>query len=136
MLSAKIRTAAITFVAAFSFASAVIVPTAAQARQKISKVSLCNGLQSMYELDTKVLEEDKAHHASKAKLEKDENHVTADLDKGEAAGCDISIWDGQPPAKHSPSEGLRPEGEPTSAPEPGSPPPTRPGPPPPVGSLA
>ncbi len=133
MLS-KTRTTIIALVAAFSFAGASVVPTVAQARKKVSKVSLCNGLESMYELDIKTLEQDKANHASKATLERDENHITADLDKGEAAGCDITIWQVSP-TKHLPTEGLLPEGEPKSAPELGSPSPTRPTPPPPAGML-
>jgi hypothetical protein len=134
MLS-KTRTTIITLVAAFSFGGAAIVPTASQARQKRKEASRCVGLQNLYTLDLFTLEYDKAHHASKAQIEKDENNITDDLDKGEAAGCNISIWQEQPPAKHLPGEGLRPEGEPKSLGEPASQPPTRLTPPTPAYTL-
>jgi hypothetical protein len=137
MLS-KTRTTIISLAAAFSFTGAAIIPTAAQARTKKpgKQANQCESLRGLYESDVYQEQYDKAHHASKAQVEKDETHVTEDLDKGEAGGCDISIWR-EPPPSNGPTTRPAPEGEPKAAGEPASPPPARgTSPPSPTGSHA
>jgi hypothetical protein len=133
MLS-KTRTAIISLVAAFSFAGAAIVPTAAQARKKKPGIQkACENLARQFDFWEQQYNADALAHEPNAVLEADIKEANAYFEEARLLGCS---WTGreQPPSG-GPATGLRPEGEPKSLGEPGSPPPTRPTPPPPAGTL-
>jgi hypothetical protein len=136
MLS-KTRTTIITLVAAFSFAGAAIVPTVSQARMKKTPAEEqhCEELGLEFEFWADKYNKDALNHRTKKVLKNDIAEGTRAWEEARLFGCD---WTGlkQPPANGLPTEGLRPEGEPKSLTEPGSPPPARLAPLPPAGALA